>query len=223
MPDMPGLIARPRFMQLHDIYWNESTETRRLFALGLLSGDDVADVYRKLKIGASVDWRHMQREFYAEEGPLAYWPYDRYGYLGNKQEILRQGALEAIRVAERLPDSKITRQHFRKASPAEPVKRRLETWWVCSGSRFEINVLDGDTQTTMMILTPAMPVLPDKRKPILEHDGFIWTVGQKDVLQGYLGEYRSDQTRYPTLKQPYKVPRRAQASRELRRMNKFQE
>lgn len=29
MPDMPGLVARPRFMQVHDAYLNESTETRR--------------------------------------------------------------------------------------------------------------------------------------------------------------------------------------------------
>jgi hypothetical protein len=105
MPDMPGHIARPRFLRLHDEYLNGSRENRRRFGLGLLSGDPLAGVYRHLRIGTAADWRHLEREFYAEEGHLAYWPYNRYGFLGNKQEILRQGALETIRVVEGLPAS----------------------------------------------------------------------------------------------------------------------
>lgn len=223
MPDMPGLIARPRFMRLHDEYLNHSVENRRRFGLGLLAGDPIAGVYRHLGVGKAPDWRHLEREFYAEDGALAYWPYNRYGYLGNKQEILRQGALEAIRVAQRLPESKITRAHFNKRWPDAPVERRLETWWMCSGNRFEVNVLDGDSQVTMMILTPAMPTLPDSRKEKLENDGFIWTVGNKSVLSGYIGEYRQDQSRYPTLKPPYKISRGAQERKDLGRINKFTE
>lgn len=223
MPDMPGLIARPRFMRLHDEYLNGSTENRRRFALGLLAGDPIAGIYRHLRIGNAADWRHLEREFYAEEGPLAYWPCNRFGYLGNKQEILRQGALDALRVAEGLPESKMTRAHFNRPGSAHPVGRRLETWWMCSGNRFEVNVLDGDVQVTMMILTPAMPALPDKRKVKLENDGFIWTTGHKDVLARYVGEYRSDQTRYPTLKQPYRISRGSRERRDLRRIEKFSE
>jgi hypothetical protein len=235
MPDMPGLVARPRFMRLHDEYLNESTENRRRFGLGLLSGDPLAGIYRQLGIGNAPDWRHLEREFYAEEGLLAYWPYNRFGYLGNKQEILRQGTLEAIRVADGLPASKMTRQYFNKPVTPGPVDRRLETWWMCSGNRFEVNVLDGDVQVTMMILTPAMPPLPDSRKVKLEQDGDIWTVGHKDVLSRYLSEYRADQTRYPTLEQPYKTNRTSKSSnisdtsqgakerKDLRRINKFRE
>jgi hypothetical protein len=219
-------------MRLHDEYLNASTENRRRFALGLLSGDSIAGVYRELGIGKAPDWRHLEREFYAEEGPLAYWPYNRFGYLGNKQEILRQGALEAIRVADGLPASNMTRQYFNKPGTACPVDRHLETWWMCSGNRFEVNVLDGDIQVTMMILTPAMPPLPDSRKVKLEKDGDIWTVGHKDVLSRYLSEYRADQTRYPTLEQPYKTSNTSSKSnasqgakerKDLRRINKFRE
>lgn len=223
MPDMPGLVARPRFMQLHDAYLNDSTQTRREFALALFSGIGLADVYRQLGIGKAADWRHLEREFYAEEGALAYWPYNRWGYLGNKEEILRQGVLEAIRVAEGLAESKMTRAHFKKPGTAKPVKQRLETWWLCSGSRFEVNVLQGDAQVTMMILTPALPNLPSSRKVKLEKDGFIWTVGHKDVLQRYIGEYPEGQSRYPKLKESYKTSRRTKERRDLRRINKFQE
>lgn len=223
MPDMPGLVARPRFMQLHDEYLNESTETRRKFALGLLSGDPLAGIYRQLGVGRAPDWRHLEREFYAEDGPLAYWPDNRWGYLGNKQEILRQGALEAIRVAEGLPESKMTRRHFARSGPEKPVKQRLETWWLCSGNRFEVNILKGEVQVMMMILTPGMPNLPDSRKVKLESDGFIWTVGHKDVLKRYIGEYPAGQTRYPTLKQPYRISKGDRDRRDLRRINKFQE
>ncbi len=223
MPDMPGLIARPRFMRLHDQYLNAGTDNRRRFALELLSGRPLARVYQDLGIGTAADRRHLEREFYAEEGPLAYWPYDRYGYLGNKQEILRQGLLETVRVVEGLPASSMTRQHFKRPQGDEPVSRRLETWWMCSGNRFEVNVLDGDSQVTMMILTPASPPLPDKRKAKLEHDGFIWTIGHKDVLSSYLGQYRSDQTRYPTLEPAYKVSGSTVGRRDLRRINKFTE
>lgn len=223
MPDMPGLIARPRFIRLHDDYVNASTENRRLMGLGLLAGHTLADVYKSLGIGNRADWRHLEREFYAEEGPLAYWPYNRYGYLGNKQEILRQGLLESIRVAERLPESRMNRRYFSRPKPADPVERPLETWWMCSGNRFEVNVLEGDRQVTMMILTPAMPSLPDSRKVKLEHPGFIWTVGHQTVLQGYRNEYPKGQTRYPTLKQAYRVARRERDWRQLRRINKFQE
>jgi hypothetical protein len=223
MPDMPGLIARPRFLRLHDDYLNGSTENRRRFGLALLAGDSLAGVYRHLGIGNAPDWRHLEREFYAEEGPLAYWPHNRFGYLGNKQEILRQGVLEAIRLAEGLPESKMARQYFRKAATTAAVGRRLESWWMCSGNRFEVNVLDGDTQVTMMILTPAMPSLPDSRKVKLEHDGDIWTMGHKDVLAKYLGEYRTDQQRYPTLLPAYKTAKGAKERRELRRINKFRE
>jgi hypothetical protein len=223
MPDMPGLVARPRFMRLHDDFLNDSVENRRLLGLGLLSGQSLADVYRQQRIGGRADWTHLEREFYAEEGPLAYWPYNRYGYLGNKQEIMRQGILETIRVAEGLAESRITRQHFNRPWPERPVQRRVETWWVCSGSRFEVNVLSGDTQVTTLLLTPAMPVLPDNRKPKLEQDGFLWTIAHRDVLQGYIGEYRSDQSRYPTIKAAYKVARRDKESKPLGRINKFQE
>jgi hypothetical protein len=223
MPDMPGLVARPRFLRLHDDYLNQSIETRRCFTLGLLTGDPLAGIYRHLRIGAAADWRHLEREFYAEDGPLAYWPYDRYGYLGNKQEILRQGALETIRAADGLPDSKMIRSNFNKPLPPDPVARRIESWWMCSGNRFEVNVCNGDTQTTMLILTPAMPKLPDNRKPKLEDDGYIWTVGHKDVLAGYIDEYRKDQSRYPALKKAYKISRGAKERRDLRRIEKFQE
>ncbi len=117
----------------------------------------------------------------------------------------------------------MTRAHFNKPVPSRPVDRRMETWWMCSGNRFEVNVLDGDVQVTMMILTPAMPALPDKRKVKLENDGFIWTTGHKDVLARYLSEYRSDQSRYPTLEQPYRISRGARERRDLRRINKFSE
>jgi hypothetical protein len=211
-------------MRLHDAYLNDSTENRRKFALGLLSGDPLAGIYRHLGIGNAKDWRHLEREYYAEDGALAYWPENRWGYLGNKQEILRQGALEAIRVAERLPESKMTRQNFKKPVPPTPVERRLETWWMCSGSRFEVNVLDGENQVTMMILTPAMPPdLADSRKVKLEKDGFVWTVGHKDVLKRYLNEYPAGQSRYPTLKDSYKVSKGAKDRKDLRRINKFQE
>ena len=223
MPDMPGLIARPTFLRLHDQFLNGSTENRRRFGHALFSGQDLADAYASLRIGTAADRRHLAREFYAEEGPLAYWPYDRYGYLGNKQEILRQGVLEAIRVAQGLSESRMTRRHFSRPWPDEPVPRRLESWWMCSGNRFEVNVLDGDTQVTMMILTPAMPALPDSRKPKLEHDGFIWTVALRRVLQGYIAEYPAGQTRYPTLKPAYVVTRRKRLSKLLGRINKFQE
>ncbi len=224
MPDMPGLVARPRFLRLHDDYLNQSIETRRRFALGLLAGDPLAGVYRHLGIGKAADWRHLEREYYAEDGPLAYWPYNRFGYLGNKQEILRQGVLETIRVADGLAESKMTRSHFKTPLPPDPVSRRIESWWMCSGNRFEVNVLDGDAQVTMMILTPAMPSLPDSRKPKLEHPGDIWTVGHKNVLQGYLGEYRKDQTNYPALQQPYKISKGGgKDRRDLRRINKFEE
>lgn len=223
MPDMPGLVARPRFMRLHDDYLNQSREHRRQFAYLLLCGDPLAGVFRQLGVGGAADWRHLEREFYAETGSLAYWPYDRWGYLGNKQEILRQGLLEAVRVAERLAESKMTRQNFRRPVAPDPVPRRLETWWLCSGNRFEVDVLDGDNQVTMMILTPAMPDLPDKRKVKLEHDGFVWTVAHEDVITHYLGQYRSDQSRYPSVKQPYKVSKGAKDRRNLRRINKFSE
>lgn len=223
MPDMPGLVARPRFLHLHDDYLNDSTENRRRFALALLSGETIADTYRRLGIGRAADWRHLEREFYAEDGPLAYWPYNRYGYLGNKHEILRQGALEAIRVVEGLPASKMTRAHFRKPCTPQPVERRLETWWICSGYGLEVDVLDGDTQVTALILTPSMPVLPDSRKPKLEKDGVIWTVAHKNVLTRYRGEYRTDQTRYPDIQDPYPVTRAPKVARELGRINKFDE
>lgn len=223
MPDMPGLVARPRFMRVHDAYLNDSTEHRRKFALSLLAGDPLAGIYRHLGIGKAADWRHLEREFYAEDGALAYWPNNRWGYLGNKQGILRQGILETLRVAEGLAESKMTRQHFRKTVPPKPVRRRIETWWLCSGSRFEVNVLDGENQVTMMILTPAMPDLPDNRKVKLEKDGIIWTVGHKDVLKRYLSEYPAGQKRYPTLKEPYNVSRGAKDRKDLRRINKFQE
>jgi hypothetical protein len=223
MPDMPGHIARPRFLGVHDQYLNGSTENRRRFGLGLLSGDSLAGIYRQLGIGSAPDWRHLEREFYAEEGPLAYWPYNQFGYLGNKEEILRQGVLEAIRVAQRLPESKITRAHFRKPWPDEAVERRLESWWICAGHSFEVHVLEGEGQVTMIIMTPPMPFLPDSRKVKLEKDGFIWTVGHKDVLAVYRSEYRADQSRYPTLKQPYKTAKGNRKSRDLRRLPKFQE
>lgn len=223
MPDMPGLIARPRFMRLHDDYLNGGTENRRRFALALLSGEPIAGIYRQLKIGSAPDWRHLEREFYAENGALAYWPFDRYGYLGNKEEILRQGALETLRVVDNLPEAKMTRQYFNKPGADEPVRRRVETWWMCSGNRFEVNVLDGDSQVTMMILTPGMPALPDNRKVKLENDGFIWTVAHKDVLSRYLGEYRGDQARYPTVKQPYRISQGSRQRSELGRINKFTE
>lgn len=223
MPDMPGLIARPHFLRLHDDFMNASRENRRQMALGLLSGESLADVFKSLRLGNRRDWQHLEREFYAEEGPLAYWPYNRYGFLGNKQEILRQGLLETIRVAEQLPETRINRRHLSRPWPADPVVRPLETWWMCSGTRFEVNVLDGDRQVTIMILTPAMPKLPDSRKVKLENPGFIWTVGQRAVLQGYRDEYPAGQTRYPTLKQAYRVARRQRQWRELRRLNKFQE
>ncbi|MAT83285.1 MAG: hypothetical protein CMQ43_12005 [Gammaproteobacteria bacterium] len=223
MPDMPGHVARPRFLELSDDYLNQSIETRRRFAAALLAGDPLAGIYRQLRIGTAADWRHLEREFYAEDGPLAYWPYNRYGYLGNKQEILRQGVLEAIRVAERLPDTSMTRSHFAKPLPPDPVGRRIETWWICSGMHFEINVCDGDAQTTMILLTPAMPFLPDSRKPKLEQDGFIWTVGHKNQLEFYLSEYRKDQDRYPTLKKAYKTGGSAKERKDLRRLEKFQD
>jgi hypothetical protein len=224
MPDMPGHIARPRFLNLHDQYLNGSTENRRRFGLGLLSGDPLAGVYRHLGIGKAPDWRHLEREFYAEEGHLAYWPYNRFGYLGNKQEILRQGVLEAIRVAEGLPESKMTRQHFKKECAAEEVERRLESWWICMGHCFEVHVLDGENQVTMIILTPPMPHLPDERKVKLEQDGFIWTIGDKHPLMHYRSEYRVDQSRYPAVLPPYKVSGAAgKNARDLRRLNKFQE
>lgn len=224
MPDMPGLIARPRFMRLHDEYLNASRDNRRRFGLLLLAGDPLADVYKQLGIGKSGDWRHLEREFYAEEGLLAYWPSNRYGYLGNKQEILRQGLLETIRVAEDLPEDRITRQHFKNPWPDQDVKRHLETWWLCSGNRFEVNVLDGEGRLIMMILTPAMPELPDSRKPKLENDGVIWTVAHKDVLTRYLNEYRQDQSRYPSIRDPYKVAGTAgRDARDLRRINKLDE
>lgn len=223
MPDMPGLIARPRFMRLHDDYLNDSVENRRRFGLGLLAGDPIAGIYRHLGIGQAKDWRHLEREFYAEEGALAYWPYNRWGYLGNKQEILRQGAIETIRVAEGLPESKMTRQHFSRPWTPGPVRHRVETWWMCSGNRFQVDVLKGDAQVTMMILTPHMPPLPDSRKVKLEHDGFIWTVAHKEVLTGYLGQYRSDQSRYPKLKDAYKASRGARDRKNLGRLAKFSE
>jgi hypothetical protein len=224
MPDMPGHIARPRFLRLHDEYLNGSRENRRRFGLGLLSGDPLAGVYRHLRIGTAADWRHLEREFYAEEGHLAYWPYNRYGFLGNKQEILRQGALETIRVVEGLPASKITRAYFKQPWPDEPVTRRLESWWVCMGHHsFEIDVLNGDVQTTMIIMTPAMPFLPDNRKPKLEKDGFIWTVGDRHVLEEYLGEYREDQSRYPVLEPAYKVTGHGSKDHHLRRLEKLTE
>lgn len=223
MPDMPGLVSRPKLMRLHDSFLNESRENRRKFGLGLLAGDPLVGVYRHLRIGAAPDWRHLEREFYAEDGPLAYWPDNRWGYLGNKEEILRQGILETIRVVEGLSEAKMTRRHFARPWPDVPVERALETWWMCSGSRFEVNVLDGDSQVTMMLLTPAMPELPDSRKVKLENPGFIWTVGHKDRLASYLADYPK-QDKYPSLKQPYRVARgNAKARKELRRINKFQE
>lgn len=223
MPDMPGLVARPKFMRLHDAYLNDSTENRRKFAYGLLCGDPIAGIYRQLGIGSAKDWRHLEREFYGEDGALAYWPYNRWGYLGNKQEILRQGALEAIRVAERLPASRMTRQNFRTPVEPKPVKRYIETWWMCSGNRFEVNVLDGDHQVTMMILTPGMPNLSDNRKVKLEKDGFVWTVAHKDVLKRYLSEYPAGQSRYPKLQDPYPISKGAKERKDLGRINKFQE
>jgi len=224
MPDMPGLIARPRFMRLHDEYLNASRENRRRLGLALLSGNSLAGVYRELGIGRAADWRHLEREFYAGEGPLAYWPDNKYGYLGSKEEILRQGILETLRLAEGLAEDQMTRQHFRKPWDGHGVERFLETWWLCSGNRFEINVLNGDGRLIMMILTPAMPELPDSRKPRLENDGIIWTVAHKDVLSRYLGEYRRDQSRYPTLRDPYRVSGAAgRQGRDLRRINKFDE
>jgi hypothetical protein len=206
MPDMPGHIARPRFLRLHDAYLNESREHRRRFGQALFAGDSLADAYRHLRIGSSADWRHLEREFYADEEPLAYWPYNRFGFLGNKQEILRQGALEAIRVAEGLSASQMTRRYFDKPWPDEPPARRLESWWVCMGDHcFEIDVLDGELQVTMMIMTPRMPFLPDKRKPKLEKDGFIWTVAHRHLLEEYLGEYRKDQDRYPKIEPVYRI------------------
>ena len=119
----------------------------------------------------------------------------------------------------------MTRQHFRKPWEDDlDVGRLLETWWLCSGNRFEVNVLDGDGQLIMMILTPAMPELPDSRKPKLESDGIIWTVAHKDVLSRYLGEYRKDQSRFPALRDPHKVSGPAgRRGRDLRRINKFDE
>lgn len=208
MPDMPGHIARPRFLRLHDAFLNQSRENRRRFGQALFSGISLADVYRQLRIGTSADWRHLEREYYADEGPLAYWPYNRFGFLGNKQEILRQGALETIRVVEGLTDAQMTRSYFNRPWPDEPPARELESWWVCMGDHcFEIDVLDGERQVTMMIMTPRMPFLPDNRKPKLEKDGFVWTVAHRHMLEEYLGEYRKDQSRYPEIKPAYKIAR----------------
>lgn len=208
MPDMPGHIARPRFLRAHDDFLNESRKNRRRFGEKLLSGLSLADAYRELRIGTSADWRHLEREFYADDGPLAYWPYNRFGFLGNKEEILRQGALETIRVAEGLSASQMTFRHFEHPWPKEhePPARAIESWWVCMGDHcFEIDVLDGARQVTMMIMTPRMPFLPDKRKPKLEKDGFIWTVAHRHLLEEYLGEYRKDQSRYPKIKPVYRI------------------
>jgi hypothetical protein len=171
----------------------------------LFVGTGLREIFRRFKIGDRKDWQHAQREFYGEKPPLAFWP-ERRGkyYTGDKEEILRQGFLESIRVAEGLGARQMRIDNFAKKRTARRVKRRIEMWWVCSGySGFEVNVLNGEAQVTMLILTPAMPPLPDVRKAKLERPGIIWTVASRETLQSYVDYYRKDQKRYPKISPAY--------------------
>ena len=223
MPDMPGNIARPKFMRAVDAHLNDSVKARHDFAHDLLSGASLRQACENAAIGEQQDWQHLELEYYAEESPLAYWPTSQWPDIGNKQEVIRQGLLEAIRVAEGLEPDEVTPGQFDDQQGAgKPVKRNIEMWWCCAGHHFEVNVLDGANQVTMVILTPSMPTLPDDRKVKLEKDGFIWIVGHKDELQGYIDTYPA-QDRLPELQPVYPIPGREAENEPLRRLNKFTE
>ncbi len=215
MPQMPGNTARPSFAIEYDQYQNASMSNRRNLMLALLTKPTLREVFESQNIGKKFEHAHLERHFYGDKNKYdyddgkrgGYWPGNQWGYLGNKEEILRQAHIESIRAAEGLTREQVTVEGVEKAIPdtKDPVTLPIETHWVCAGCYFELVVHTGSYQVSTIILTPALPDLADDEKDDLELEGPVWTVGHQDQLAIHLAYYKESGKNKPTIDPVYPV------------------
>jgi hypothetical protein len=226
MVQMPGNVARPEFAIKNDEMMNKTNAGRRALALSLLNEPSLVKVYEGT--GTQGERDHMVRHFFGgqrryEDGKMgAYWPDDRWGYLGNKVEIMRHGLLEAIRVAQGLDRGQMTPEGVGSyiANDAEVPLKPVETLWICAGSHFEVVIHEGDYQVTMLLLTPSMPDIPDAEKADLEVIGKIWTVGLCYELEHHKEYYKKGAPNIPELEDVPEVLGREDESKLIKVINK---
>ena len=239
MPDMPGNFAQPQFLIAVDNAANYSVGRRNKFMRLLLQGASWMDILEALDIGTAALREHVTTDFLGDDLDAgAYWPSNRWGYLGDKSEIVRQGAIEAIRLASDLDANDLrvlaeggaaaVADRFPEAKDADTaqVEKKIDSWWMCAGHHFEVVVADRDTHVNIFILTPSVPDLPDERKVRLVKPSHIWFIGHQDQLAAYRQYYRRvdrDAGDRPELDPAYHNPADPNLSRVLRIMNKWGE
>ena len=231
MTNMPGNIARSAFMKEVDDAGTARWGVRRKYALGLLMGHDFQKVYEDCGVALQSDHKHMQRHFLGEKREDdAYWPDDQWGYLGNKQEIIRIGALEAIRVAHGMTREDMVPENFKDPSgDNEPSGVVIETVWICAGHHFECCVveLEPGERVLRVFLTPSFPDIPDDKKPAMtDQNHTITVVGHQREMRAYQDYYPDHQDRIPPLipvADCYQIPRRKSELSELTIFEKWVE
>ncbi len=230
MTSMPGNIARPAFMKEIDDASAASWGFRRKYTLGLLAGDDFKKIFRDCDIGSTEDREQTQRHFMGESrSKNAYWPDDQWGYLGVKQEIVRIGFLEAIRIAHGYERADMVAANFK--DPSDDNKESgclIDTVWICAGHYFECCIVEIEPKQRVLhvILTPSFPDIPDDQKPIMTEKGPITVIGHERSIKGYQDYYPERQDPIPPLipvTDFYDIPKRKTDLEELSLFDKWVE
>ena len=220
MTDMPGNLARSKIMRELDYHRNESMVFRYRLLEKMMRGVPLVQAWSQLEVGSPPMLKHVREHFFSDDRPKAYWPYDQWGYLGNKEHTTRLGTIESILVAEGLRNAKIDADGV-KARLAELKRRwpdadavpenKIFTVWICAGKHYESYVTEMEgpdkaheygTRTVMhVMITPSYPDSANaQRTAPLDRTSKIDVIAHERELDGYLAYYDKKKDRKPKLR-----------------------
>lgn len=197
---MPGNIARNQVLRSLDEQLNDATKRVQHYRLRL-QGTPIWDIAVEMGYADADTAEHLKTHYYGT-GTQAYWPAEEWPDIGDKEEIVRLGYMRAIETAGvNLNDSDldwVPRNDNGDAINADGEvihghELAIASYWVCAGSHFEVSVSRTDEQVTLLILTPSLPALPERRRMRLPRPDDTWVVAPSSKVYGYVREFRVDQ------------------------------
>lgn len=182
---MTGMIGTPVSKGKMNAAWDElhSTAKGRAWCLAELKksrGKPITEMLLHLKLVSKGQAAHLEKHWLPDKPP-GYWPRSR-----PKGDILREGYIKALEVAiaADVPTS---------------------SYWICTGEAFEVMILKGAMQVTILVATPEVPA--DTVPTVAQELQDIWIVCSADTADELLQPFEENWMHAPDPKTMLKPKR----------------